>query len=170
MPKLTIAFIAAIIMTIVMQWQGSDLVNETAPMGIVNLEIDRPVSRVQDVIASNTKSDWYMNIGLDFVYIFFYTAFFYLASLSFHKKERPLFKGKSGKWFIKLSIAAGVLDVIENISMLWSLNSGPSVASIWVARHASIIKFGFLAILIIALLTSLILNFAKWKQSKTPGK
>lgn len=170
MPKLTIAFIAAIIMTIVMQWQGSDLVNETAPMGIVNLEIDRPVSRVQDVIASNTKSDWYMNISLDFVYIFFYTAFFYLASLSFHKKERPLFKGKSGKWFIKLSIAAGVLDVIENLSMLWSLNSGPSVASIWIARHASIIKFGFLAILIIALLTSLILNFTKWNQKKTPGK
>lgn len=170
MPKLTIAFIAAIIMTIVMQWQGSSLVNETATMGIVNLEIDRPVARVQEVIASNAKSDWYTNIALDFVYIFFYTAFFYLASVSFHRKEKPLFKGKAGKWFINLSIAAGVLDVIENISMLWSLNSGPSVASIWVARHASIIKFGFLGILIIALLTSLILNFAKWNRNKTPGR
>ncbi len=170
MPKLTIAFIAAIIMTVVMQWQGSSLVNETATMGIVNLEIDRPVSRVEEVIASNAKNDWYINIALDFVYIFFYTAFFYMASLSFHKKERPLFKGKAGKWFIKLSIAAGVLDVIENLSMLWSLNSGPSVASIWIARHASIIKFGFLGILIIVLLTSLVLNFAKWNKSRTPGK
>ena len=165
MTKFSWIFLIAgnLMMVYVMTSTGKSLKNPATPLGIINLELagnaadvqnilnawDNDISKNSDVIADAKRNTW-----LDFIFLLFYTSLFYFLC----KKLVGYFK--PGSLWIRLAnivamcaIAAGLLDVVENIGMLKSLNGNVSDTTALVTAACSTVKWLLVFITIIFLVT-----------------
>lgn len=129
---LPIFFIGTIIMIYFMSRTGAPLKTPVTPNGILNLEFASDSTKVNTILTA-----WRLNPGvdiieaarkntyLDFIFIFFYALFLYLASIKLNKLFGGKF-GKAGKRIGLGALLAGGLDVLENAGMLVSLSGHTS--------------------------------------------
>ena len=129
--KSTFYFLLAgtIIMIVLMILSGKELKTTATPMGIVDLELASSKEAVQTIMLAwkNTGNDVIakarINTYLDFLFLIFYTLFFYsccqLLATSFSNKKKWVFIHRCIGAF---ALLAGLLDVVENIGMLVSLS------------------------------------------------
>lgn len=175
MKKLLIPFfiLGTVAMIIVMGKTGKPLKTTSTPMGIVNLEFAYNTVKVDSVFKAwdagsvNSKIDIAKtNTYWDFLFIVFYAGLFFLWSrhLSNIYREGTGFN-KAGKLFAKLALTAGMLDVIENICMLQSLNGNTSNGFTLIATVCASLKFCFLFVTVMYVFVSLPLSaYAKFRN------
>jgi hypothetical protein len=120
--------IGTLLMIIVMQQTGASLKTNDTPNGILDLEFASSQHKVAAVVNAWSKTGGTDNIQaaklnteLDFLFLFFYSIFLHQAC----KSVSGLYKGMMNRIGLVLAngaIAAGVLDILENIGMLLSLH------------------------------------------------
>jgi len=166
-------------MIIVMGKTGKPLKTIETPNGILNLEFAYSPQKANAVIAAWTKSETQpvdiisaakCNTWWDFVFIFFYASFLYLACLQIADTFRyKNFIYRTGKLLSRLIIVEVMLDVLENIGMFQVLNGNTSGYVTYFTTGCSIIKWMLVIIVILFVVIAggyaLIIN--KGKQS--PG-
>lgn len=170
MQKLLFPFflIGTITMMVVMAKTGATLKTDAAPMGILDLEFAYSPNKTTPIINSWIQTDNISaaktNTYWDFLFLFFYAGFLFLAC----KKIAAAIKGsvaKAGNHIAKAAILAGFLDVLENAGMLLTLNNQGSSAIAFATTFFSVIKWGLAVIAVLYVLTGLlVLAYRKIKS------
>lgn len=142
-------FLAAgsLFMLIVMAQTGATLKTAATPLGILNLEFAYTAEKAFAVIiawtglipADNVFAA-IINTWLDFIFLLFYALFLYQASKMLATKHAGLLSA-IGHLLAKGALAAGVLDVFENIGMLLTLNGHISNTVSFLTFLFSIVKW-----------------------------
>jgi hypothetical protein len=120
--------IGTLVMVVVMAKTGATLKTAATPKGILNLEFAYNSDKAKAIINAwqyNGTTDNItvakINTQLDFIFILFYSAFLYNAC----KKIAGIFNeaaANTGLLLANGAIAAGLLDIFENIGMLLTLH------------------------------------------------
>ena len=162
MKKYTIPFflLGSLVMIYVMAKTGAPLKTPGTPLGILDLEFAYNKAQTNTIIDGWTTSDNIavakLNTWLDFLFLFFYSFFLFFAS----KKIARTFQGmiaKTGQLVAKGALAAGFLDILENIGMLIALNGHVSGGIAFCTTFFSIIKWGLAIIAVLYVLTGAIM-------------
>lgn len=150
------------IMMIVMFCSGHLLNTTQTPRGIICLELANTHQKVQHTLAawkssSTSGADLIAiaknNTGLDFIFLFFYALFLFTCCIHLAQSlpNKKIFS-KTSYVMAACALAAGILDIFENIGMLKSLNGNGSE---WIAAATAFVSYikwslVFLVILFIA--------------------
>lgn len=129
-------------------------------MGILNLEFAYNMSKTAIVLQAWAPTPQLDNIavakintGWDFIFLFFYAGFLFLAC----KKIASTYKSATaGNIIAGAAIAAGILDILENAGMLLSLHGHSSAAITFGTTFVSVIKWGLALIAVLYVLTGLL--------------
>ncbi len=155
-------FIGTIAMMVVMAKTGAILKTPEAPMGILNLEFAYNISKTTPIInswASISNTDVITaaknNTYWDFLFLFFYAGFLFLACKRIASKTAGNFS-KAGNILAKGALLAGLLDVIENAGMLFTLSNQESTAIALGTTVISIIKWVLALVAVLYVLTGLL--------------
>lgn len=164
MKKFLIPFflIGSLVMIYVMAKTGQPLKTPVTPQGILNLEFAYNNDKVNTIVNNWTSINTVdtiaaakLNTWLDFIFLFFYSGFLFIAS----KRISGLFGGgfgKAGKFIGKAALFAGFLDILENIGMLLSLSGRGSDTIAFCTTFVSIIKWGLALLAVLYVLTGAI--------------
>ena len=157
-----IFLIGTLVMIYVMAKTGQPLKTTVTPQGILNLEfaynsdkVDAIVNNWASITTADTIAAAKLNTWLDFIFIFFYSGFLFLAA----KRISGLFGGgfgKAGKVISKGALMAGCLDILENTGMLLSLSGQGSKAIAFCTTFVSVIKWGLALLAVLYVLTGAI--------------
>jgi hypothetical protein len=108
---------------LLLRWQGSGLITDYAPSGIVSLELAASADKTTSLIQGWTKDGLIgkvrNNILLDYLFIPFYVMLFYTLCGSISVRRTGL-SAKLGVLLAFFSLIAGMFDVLENILMMFS--------------------------------------------------
>jgi hypothetical protein len=167
---LVVALAGTLLLVVLMRDQGKPLTTCNTPQGILNLEFASTPALAQGVV-----NEWktvtcnnitnintaIANTKLDFVFIAFYVLFFYITSLIL-SQSMPGIAGSAGmllKWGI---VAAGILDIAENLLMFNTLNGSITTNGTFCTSLFAKIKFAIvLACFLYLLMGVLWLLFSK---------
>jgi hypothetical protein len=158
-------------MVYVMATTGATLKTPATPNGILNLEFAYNTEKVSTVISAWTSTGpgssgnmeaAKFNTYLDFIFLFFYSIFLFLASEKIAQTYNGILR-KAGTLVAKGALMAGFLDVFENTGMLISLNGRLSGSVAFCTTFCSIIKWGLAMIAVLYVLTgALVLAYRKF--------
>jgi hypothetical protein len=164
--RLIILLAGTLLMTAVMTIHGASLKTPGTPKGILNLEFAYNTAQASSVLnvwaatsATNNIIQAKMNTWLDFIYLFFYSLFFFdacqLLASSFSGSIRI-----TGNLLAKGALIAGLLDILENTGMLLTLNGQLSEYTTLLTFIFSISKWALViaAIMYVALMGSLLVK------------
>lgn len=159
---LLVFLIGTLVMMIVMSRTGAPLKTSATPNGILNLEFACDTNKVNAIITAWSSTPGVDNVDaakkntyLDFIFIFFYTLFLYLASIKLNKLFGGKF-GKAGKWIGLGALLAGGLDVLENAGMLVSLSGHTSNPVALFTVICAVIKWALAGIAVLYVMTGAI--------------
>ncbi len=145
-----------------MMLQGAPLkIEGISPMGIVDMELARTVSRANVVYGAWLPAIIPVaikNTLIDFIFIIAYGSFLYACCISIAKWQRRFYT--IGVWFSRAMLVAVFFDVVENILLFRTLSGyihKEIVASTFMFASAKflLVALGLLFI-VLSLLTSLI--------------
>lgn len=162
MKKYTIPFflLGSLVMVYVMAKTGAPLKTSVTPLGILDLEFAYNAEKTAAVINAWIPLDNIaaakLNTWLDFLFLFFYSFFLFFAS----KRIAGTFQGivaKTGQLVAKGALAAGFLDILENMGMLIALNGHMSDSIAFCTTFFSVIKWGLAIIAALYVLTGAIM-------------
>jgi len=171
--QLIILLAGTLLMTVVMTIHGASLKTPGTPKGILNLEFAYNTAQASSVLnawaatsATNNIIQAKMNTWLDFIYLFFYSQFFFhacqLLASSFNGSIQI-----TGSLLAKGALIAGMLDILENTGMLLTLNGHLSQYTTLLTFIFSISKWILViaAILYVVMMGSVLISRKIWKDS-----
>jgi hypothetical protein len=156
------------IMIYVMAVTGNPLKTPATPNGILHLELAYNQQKADSVLQAWSVPKWNLhattpsefpdriqaakiNTRWDFLFLFFYSLLFYRLCISVSRKLFPSRIGNAGIIFAKLSILAGLFDVVENIFMLSILNKSYAGWYLPLMALASAIKWTLVVCIVLYL-------------------
>ena len=164
MKKLLLPFflVGSIAMIVVMSKTGAILKTPAAPNGILNLEFAYNTAKTTPIINSwasinkaNVITAAKNNTYWDFLFLFFYAGFLFLACKKIAAKASGSFS-KAGELIAKGALWAGFLDIIENTGMLLTLSNEGSATIAFCTTFFSVIKWALAIIAVLYMLTGLL--------------
>ncbi|MBK8786101.1 MAG: hypothetical protein IPN43_06280 [Chitinophagaceae bacterium] len=164
MKKLLLPFflLGTIAMIVVMAKTGAILKTPEAPNGILNLEFAYNTAKTTPIInswAGISSTDVITaaknNTYWDFLFLFFYAGFLFLACKKIAAKTSGSFS-KAGKLIAKGALWAGFLDILENSGMLLTISNNGSNTIALCTTIISIIKWALAIIAVLYMLTGLL--------------
>ena len=171
--RLIILLAGTLLMTVVMTIHGASLKTPGTAKGILNLEFAYNIAQASSVLnawaVTNTTNNVFqakMNTWLDFIYLFFYSQFFFhacqLLASSFNGSIQI-----TGSLLAKGALIAGMLDILENTGMLLTLNGHLSQYTTLLTFIFSISKWILViaAILYVVMMESVLISRKIWKVS-----
>lgn len=154
--NLSISALAAILMMVIMQWQGHVLRSNESKLGIVDLEFADTAARINVLLAHWDIAVVKMNIRLDFLFIVCYVSFFAIACVyAAMRWPEGAWQRQSGMLLARLAFAAGVFDIAENLLMLQSIAGNYTDTSLVLTRYCAVLKFAVIGVVLLYLLCSL---------------
>ncbi len=127
---------------------------------LVQFETAKRVSKAQAIIAdwsATGKNEKAMeSIWIDYLFILFYVAGLMVAVLFISEATHHPLLFRSGRFFRWLIPAAGICDVVENISMTRSLQSHPTPLTVMLAYDMAVAKFSILIVTFLFLILCLL--------------
>jgi len=131
-------------------------------MGILDLEFaynSAKTTAVMEAWAPNNSVDNISvakkNTCLDFIFLFFYSIFLFLASKAISRSFGGRF-GRAGKWIARGALLAGLLDIFENTGILLTLSGKGSDAIAFCTTFSSVIKWALALLAVLYVLTGAI--------------
>jgi hypothetical protein len=156
-------FVGTICMIFVMGKTGATLKTIATPKAILDLEFAYNKTKVTNIINAwspnavvDNISKAKINTYLDFIFLAFYASFLFFGC----KKIAELNKSNTGLLIAKGALLAGLLDILENISMLISLSNNASNTIAILTTLFAIIKFILVIAAVLYMLIG-VLRFAK---------
>lgn len=166
--KFIVSLIGTIIMIFIMGVTGSKLKTPSTPHGILNIEFANTPTKAAKIINAwdnNLIQIAQNNTYWDFVFLLFYSFFFYnLCKWIYHLLPNNKY-GKLGLQFAKLSILTGFLDIIENLYILKVLTKNYTNMDLTIMTTVSYIKW----ILVVAIILFCLIGFV-YRLSKGKSK
>ncbi len=142
-----IVAVGSLVMVILMSKTSATLKTPATPLGILNLEFAYNAAKAGTVLNAWQPNERIDNIEiakfntwLDFIFLFFYSLFLYKAS----KMLSGTYKGtlqKTGLLLANGAILAGLLDIMENTGMLFTLQGNINNSILLLTATVSIIKW-----------------------------
>ena len=127
---------------------GATLKTPATPKGILDLEFACNTAKATIVTTAWTPNNAIDNISaaktntyLDFIFLFFYSLFLFFTSKKIARISGGWF-GKAGLLLAKGALVAGILDVLENAGMLYTLSGNFSGTVTLFTTTCSLIKWG----------------------------
>jgi hypothetical protein len=137
--KIFLSLGGTLVMVFIMGSTGKPLKTPATPGGILHLEFAYNQQKAEAILqawstpvaALNTTGTTDMrskinqakiNTWWDFLFLFFYSYLFYTLCFFVYEQFKPSRFGNAGRQLAKLSIIAGLLDIVENIFMFSVLN------------------------------------------------
>jgi hypothetical protein len=161
-------FVGTIVMMVVMAKTGAPLKTDATPLGILDLEFAYNTTKTEAILkawdwestsvptGSISKIDIAeINTYFDFLFLFFYAGFLFLACKKIAAKTTGSFS-KAGYMIAKGALYAGGLDIIENAGMLLTLSSQGSAATPFTTTVVSVIKWALAIIAVLYVLIGLL--------------
>lgn len=151
--------IATLAMTFVMRWHGNNLIIPgCSEAGIVSLELAADKTAAEAMLAcwrnvhgKDLISIAIRNTQIDFIYLLCYSMLGYIACMGVAKMlSKPWQKMLS--WLAIAALAAGLLDVFENVLMLETLQSGVKAQVVTATKIFATTKFFLLACVLLGFL------------------
>lgn len=156
---LLILLLGTLIMIVVMGKTGAPLKTAATPNGILQLEFAYNTEKTSTVIQawapdgnSNRIHAAQINTYLDFIFLFFYTLFLFFTC----DKIARISKSKTGAMIANGIIWAGLLDVLENAGMLFTLAGNTSGTIAFMTTFFSVIKWALAAAAVLYVLVGCI--------------
>ena len=148
-----------------LRWQGASLFTAESKGGIVDLEMADTPEKLQHLMGIWNKQVAVNNIYIDFLFIPCYALFLavcckYMAD----KIVRPSYQ----KWMnrlVKLIVVAALLDVVENILMLMSIEGNYTSETLLLTRLIASSKFLFVGLAILYILFGLFISLFSKKST-----
>ncbi len=170
--RLSILFSGTLAMAVVMAKTGATLKTPYTTSGIIDLEFAYNASKAGTIITAwkelmpvDHTFIAIINTWLDFIFLLFYALFLYHACIMLASKSRGGLQ-KTGIFLAKCALAAGVLDILENIGMLITLNGHLSDTTTMLTFIFSISKWILVLAAVLYLLTAVAwLLYKKIKQN-----
>ncbi|HRI20164.1 MAG TPA: hypothetical protein PLA68_04400 [Panacibacter sp.] len=137
--------------------QGKSLIQQPdVPHGIVSLELAFTVLKTKGIIAAWQQKGLLetavKNVYIDFAFLITYSVFLYLCILTLVRNQSKKISGL-GKWIARGALLAGVLDALENISMLQILKEDITPFAAALTGFFASVKFFLAALAIIFIIT-----------------
>lgn len=158
---LRVSAIATAMMIVWLRIQGATLITTTSPRGIVDLELADSSDRLMELMTAWNKSVAINNILIDFLFIPAYASLIALCCRYLSEKFPDTRLPHIGMQLAKAIWLAALLDVVENLLMLCSLNGFYSPTSLQLTCWIATIKFllvGLALLYILVLFFKLILK------------
>ena len=160
---LLIFFVGTCIMIYVMSVTGAPLKTDATPSKILDLEFAYNAGKIDTVLnawspdkGTDRIAAAVYNTRLDFIFIFFYAGFLFLAARMIGRSFGGKF-GNAGILVSRFALLAGLLDVLENIGMFISLNAGKgSDVTGYFTSGCSIVKWTLALVAVLYVLTGLV--------------
>ncbi|MBL0884511.1 MAG: hypothetical protein IBJ16_14410 [Chitinophagaceae bacterium] len=149
---LLLSALFSLILIFVLRWQGKELITALTPNGILALEFANTPEKLATVLSIWNKQAVQNNILLDFLFVIAYTAFFIFGVANSAVQWTNRFMQQLGATGIRMAFLAGILDVVENILMLQSINGYYSLWSLQLTWYCAAIKFGIVILLLLFML------------------
>ena len=139
--------VGSLVMLMVMAKTSATLKTTATPLGILNLEFAYNSAKASHVLNAWQPNDRIDNIEvaeyntwLDFIFLFFYSLFLFtgckLLSVNYSGAIQ-----KVGQMLAKGAILAGLLDIVENAGMLFTLHCNINNSILFLTTAVSIIKW-----------------------------
>ncbi len=159
--NLSVAAIGAILMAVILRYQGSSLKTPESPRAIIDLEFADTPQRLHELLLRWDISVVKMNIWLDFLFIVAYVLFLSIAAEFCAGKWNNHILKQTGLFLARAAYVAGIFDIAENLFMLQSINGNYTNVSLQLTFYCAAIKFILAAIIILYLLVSLPVTIRK---------
>ncbi len=153
------AALATVIMIVAMRWMAVGLESKYSPLGIINFELAKNYGEAKDIIGEVGAKKMQWNTAVDFLFIVAYTSFFLLSCKALMDNYRSSGLKTIGLIFLELSVLVGVLDLVENISMLITLGGYGSNTSVTISHWSAILKFSLAALVLFYIIVASILMY-----------
>lgn len=138
-----------VLLTVVLAYSGAALVNATAPLGIVSLQLAGTGATAALILGSwggDGQAAALLNLVVDFPYLVTYGA---LLALLCRRAARTLpLHAATGRSCVRAALTAAAFDAVENLALLVQLHGGASDPAATLAFTCAGIKFALLAIVI----------------------
>ncbi len=162
--RFLLAGLAAAATMWLMVWHGAWLQTASTPLGILDLELARTTSRLEEInqawYSRSHHATW--NIIWDFFFLMAYSSFFYHGLHMAWKHWQLLSRwGLRWGWVALLAFLPGIIDAFENIIMLWWLGGHPEVFSPGVLYWLVWAKFAMAAAWLLISLPFWLLNLGR---------
>jgi hypothetical protein len=158
MRKIGIPLLATILVFILMRIQGASLFSQFSPGGIVDFELARTADQVQKylLIWNNAVIKW--NITIDFFFIITYTWLLYAWLKWIRQFLQSVIRQNINLWLSRAVVLVGVLDVLENCLMLFTIKGLYNAFSLEATYWFAVVKFALAGLtLMYILLNSLLI-------------
>ena len=139
-----------------MRYFDSFIKNDICTSGITSFELAKSLDKMTAIVHSwDTKAlaAINMSMGFDFLFILVYVTFIVLLlKLTIQPLNKTSFRYKLGKLFIKLTLLAGLFDLVENIALIRILLGNLSQLNTSISYYFASAKFALLALAILYIL------------------
>lgn len=139
--------VGSLVMLMVMAKTSATLKTTATPMGILNLEFAynsakagtvlyawRPTEKIDNIEVAK------FNTWLDFIFLFFYSLFLFMGCKILSANYAGAIQN-AGLILAKGAILAGLLDIVENAGMLFTLHGHINNSILFLTAAVSIIKW-----------------------------
>jgi hypothetical protein len=152
---ITLATFGFVIMLVIMRFQGSALTTPVSPLAIINLEFADTPQRITDLLSHWDITVVKMNIWLDFLFIASYVYFLFVMAERFSLKwpDGHMMR-QAGLFLSRVSIVAGMFDVVENLLMLQTIAGNYTTLSLQLTFYCAAFKFVLIGIVFLYFIIS----------------
>jgi hypothetical protein len=142
--------LSLILLSVALLRVGAALFSEAAPQGMLSYEFAGDAVSAALILeswSSVAREQAMLSLGLDYLYLIVYPAFFSLACARVATRMRGRLPGvaRLGVWLSWAVLAAGPLDALENYALIRLLTTGASDAWAGVAWWCAAPKFALVA-------------------------
>ncbi len=156
------------VLFVVQQWMVYPLRYDLTPFGIVALEFCDNFARLNTILNLWDIKLARQVIYIDCICILAFSWLFIKTSRLIHSKSRAGIFNSFTRFATYLVLIPCVLDALGNISMLLTLNGLRSEGLLLVTSWIAIFKFALAAMVLLYLLVSLLILYAKTKKQTIP--
>lgn len=150
-----------------MRFMAVGLESKYSPLGIISFELAKNFDGAKDIMIEVGVAKLQWNTGVDFLFIVTYTLFFFFCCRALMNNYRSSGLKTIGLIFLELSVLVGVLDLVENISMLITLGGYGSKLSVTITRISAIAKFSLAAFVLFYIIVASLLMYIISQKEKT---
>jgi hypothetical protein len=152
----TLATFGLFIMIVIMRFQGSALTTPTSPLGIIDLEFATAPQRVIELLSHWDVVAVKLNIWLDFLFIASYVYFLFVMAERFSLRwpDHHIMR-QAGLFLSRVSIVAGMCDVVENLLMLQTISGNYTTLSLQLTFYCAAFKFVLIGIVLLYFIISI---------------
>ena len=131
--NLLVSFSFCVIMFLVLQKQGRNLVTPQSSKGIIDLEFAKTPGRFHQLQLFWNQQTVLQNLYLDFLFIIAYTWFLVTVCKAVKNRKSNIFS--------VVTISAGTFDVLENFLLILVLNGKFNPSVLQIVYYVALIKF-----------------------------